>query len=200
MVCSWWVLGAIIQPERTLAFASTVLVMVGAVKALFTDFDKQRDQLKKKLEKAVSDFVETLISQTAQVAEAQKAKLASNLPKLPSALAGINMSAGEIFKALQTELGQLELCMKAIDNAIATKFDPQMIKDQRVGYLKDFTACIARSKREDQLLAFRKLGVTIIVDNACGAGLDKQKLSAVGLLAEACFASDSINARDTLDK
>jgi hypothetical protein len=200
MVLSWWVLGAIIQPERTLAFASTVLVMVGAIKAMFSDFDKQRDKLMKKLEHCVSDFIATLLQQSQQIAGAGKEKLAKAMPKLPPVFAGVDMTATEIFKALQTEKGQLVLCMKAIDNAIVMKLGNEGLKDPRVAYLKDFVACAAQSERDDQLVAFRALAIKVVVNHCCGPETDKKKVNVVVLLAGACFASDSLNARDTIGK
>ena len=202
MVGSWWVLGAIIQPERTLAFASTVLVMIGAVKALLSDFEKQRDALMKNLETCVSDFLESLLQQTSRVTEGVVKKI---VPKLPNVFAGLNMEAVEIFQHLKSAEGQAILFGKAIEQVVVKNLEPALQSDPRIQYIKEGLMCLGSVDRDQQLLAFKSLGAKIVVDAAFGVTKPHQQLNSYGAnlmrsIAEAGLASNSINARDAIEK
>ena len=58
MVFTWWVLGAIVNPERILTFASAVLVFVGSVKQMMGDIKNMKEEGEKKIKEAVSALLE----------------------------------------------------------------------------------------------------------------------------------------------
>ena len=197
MVASWWVLGAVIQPERTLAFASTILVLVGSVKAMFANFRNTKQALEKKLETAVTDFVAGVLDQV--ISPGNKSGSIVSLPKLPSAMAGLNMSAAELYTNLQSEDGVVAVMNSAIDQLVTKAAGSAAKDDKRLTYVKDFLLCLAKSEKQEQRKAFQSLAARVISEgSATSQNIEPSPLSE--LLGKLCFATDGIDARNRIEE
>merc|ERR1711991_889084 len=97
-----------------------------------------------------------------------------SLPKLPSALAGLDMSAAVLYQKLKTEEGVASVTSDAIDVAIKKTIDPDDIEDRRLVYVKEFLMCLTKHTKQEQREAFQSLVVKVISEVSVSAEDAKQ--------------------------
>ena len=210
MVASWWVLGAVIQPERTLAFATTVLVMVGAVKKMINDYQDLSKQLTGQIKKGVHDYVENIVSQTTDAISSQST---GGLVTVPTVFSGLNMTAMEIFKHLHaaegttktgTQVYGITPLVEKIADELITKLTTgtSAIQAKEAGYLKNSIVCLSIQNSQEQLSHFKHFVAKLVQDKLVGEHNEEDgdsEESPIILLVELCLATDTFDARNCLE-
>jgi hypothetical protein len=112
-VLIWWILGAIINPERMLAFASAGMVFVGTFYKLVSDFMAMKHEAKLQIKVHVSEMFERIIRRSKNEIGSSVAAATSNvkLPALPGVFSALTKKKSplEIYNKLKTEDGIKEL-------------------------------------------------------------------------------------------
>ena len=81
-----------------LAYASSVMVFVGTIKSMHSNFGAMKEEAEKKLSKCVADLLDSIIDQTKLLSSKSLNKNAIQLPTIFSKLE--NMSAFEIYQKM----------------------------------------------------------------------------------------------------
>ena len=163
MVFTWWVLGAIVNPERILTFASAVLVFVGSVKQMMGDIKNMKEEAEKKIKEAVSALLEDLVGKTSMMA----ANLTDTmkLPKLPGIFSSLNMSAIEIYSMVNEKDGIEKLSQKVIRAAFKSYVEKAKIRS--TGCVPDFNYCTTITcllkPKQKQVEAFGNVATRMIL-------------------------------------
>ena len=165
MVFTWWVLGAIVNPERILTFASAVLVFVGSVKQMMKDIKNMKEEAEKKIKEAVSGLLEELVAKTSMLADSLTDNM--KLPKLPSIFSSLNMSAIEIYSMVNEKDGIEKLSQRVIRAAFKSYVEKAKIRSTDTAYqiliiVQELITCLLKQKQK-QVKAFGDVATRMVL-------------------------------------